>query len=42
MQPAPRERVQRGLGSGVIITKDGYLLINRRGDSAYLTLHQNN
>jgi len=28
MQPAPREQVQRGLGSGVIITKDGYLLTN--------------
>jgi serine protease Do len=25
---APRRRVQRGLGSGVIITKDGYILTN--------------
>ncbi|HMB27253.1 MAG TPA: hypothetical protein VKS99_04070, partial [Blastocatellia bacterium] len=26
--PAPRSQIQRGLGSGVIITKDGYLLTN--------------
>ncbi|HZF39679.1 MAG TPA: trypsin-like peptidase domain-containing protein, partial [Blastocatellia bacterium] len=25
---APRQQIQRGLGSGVIITKDGYLLTN--------------
>ncbi|MGH9769078.1 MAG: Do family serine endopeptidase, partial [Blastocatellia bacterium] len=25
---APREQIQRGLGSGVIITKDGYILTN--------------
>lgn len=28
VQPAPREQIQRGLGSGVLITKDGYLLTN--------------
>jgi Do/DeqQ family serine protease len=27
-QQAPRQQIQRGLGSGVIITKDGYLLTN--------------
>ncbi len=27
-QSAPREQIQRGLGSGVIVTKDGYLLTN--------------
>src|SRR5262245_8982917 len=26
--PAPRSQIQRGLGSGVIITKDGYILTN--------------
>src|SRR5262245_37418739 len=26
--PAPRRQIQRGLGSGVIITKDGYILTN--------------
>ncbi|MGE0130817.1 MAG: DegQ family serine endoprotease [Blastocatellales bacterium] len=26
--PGPREQIQRGLGSGVIITKDGYILTN--------------
>lgn len=26
--PAPREQIQQGLGSGVIITKDGYVLTN--------------
>src|SRR5215475_7882160 len=26
--PAPRQQIQRGLGSGVIITKDGYILTN--------------
>jgi Do/DeqQ family serine protease len=26
--PAPRAQIQRGLGSGVIITKDGYILTN--------------
>jgi serine protease Do len=26
--PQPRQRIQRGLGSGVIITKDGYILTN--------------
>jgi serine protease Do len=26
--PAPRQRIQRALGSGVIITKDGYILTN--------------
>jgi serine protease Do len=26
--PAPRQQIQRGLGSGVIITKDGYVLTN--------------
>src|SRR5215468_6834931 len=25
---APRQQIQRGLGSGVIITKDGYILTN--------------
>lgn len=27
-QPAPREQIQRGLGSGVVITEDGYILTN--------------
>jgi serine protease Do len=27
-QQAPRQQIQRGLGSGVIITKDGYILTN--------------
>jgi serine protease Do len=27
-QGAPRQQIQRGLGSGVIITKDGYILTN--------------
>ncbi|HEY6400860.1 MAG TPA: DegQ family serine endoprotease [Blastocatellia bacterium] len=27
-QQSPRQQIQRGLGSGVIITKDGYLLTN--------------
>ena len=26
--PSPRQQIQRGLGSGVIITKDGYILTN--------------
>ncbi len=26
--PAPRSQIQRGLGSGVVITKDGYILTN--------------
>jgi Do/DeqQ family serine protease len=26
--PAPRDQIQRGLGSGVIISKDGYILTN--------------
>ncbi|HKQ78616.1 MAG TPA: DegQ family serine endoprotease [Blastocatellia bacterium] len=26
--PAPRQQIQRGLGSGVVITKDGYILTN--------------
>lgn len=28
MQQAPREEVQRGLGSGVVVTEDGYILTN--------------
>ena len=28
MQQAPREEVQRGLGSGVVVSEDGYILTN--------------